>query len=59
MVNILARKKFELMQEESKIRAKLLNIQAFLTPHLEVMQKYLNIAKDLIQAIIKCPYMKI
>lgn len=46
-------KQFELMLEESKIQAQLLTIQAFFSPHLVVLEKHLNIAKDLIQGNMK------
>ena len=36
-----------LIVEEANIRAKLINIQAFLTPHMEILQKELGYAETL------------
>ena len=38
-----------LIEKEANIRAKLINIQASLTPHMEILQKELAYAKTLLK----------
>ena len=40
---------FQFHKEDRKIRARLISIQDMLTPHLEVMQRHLQSAKELVK----------